>query len=106
MDTISYLRQFRIAGMAIFDLIISYVGIYFLAPLLSKLISKLKLNISRTQWLWLTLPLGTIIHILVGQKTALTKMVFNLGGDYPIKILLLFMLYMGLRNVGSKKKHI
>ncbi len=103
MDTITYLRQFRIGGLAIFDLVVSYIGIYFLAPLLTKLLSKFHISISRTQWLWLTVPLGTVVHVLVGQKTALTKMLFNPNGDYVMKLIFLFMIYMGLKNTKRNK---
>ena len=78
------------------------MGIYLLAPLLSKIMSIFRLSISRHQWLWLTLPLGTVVHILVGQQTTLTKMVFN-ENNYLAIIALIFMTYMGLKDVRVKK---
>lgn len=103
MDTITFLRQFKIGGLALFDLVVSYIGIYLLAPLLSKLTSIFRVSISRAQWLWLTVPIGTIIHVLIGQKTALTKMLFNQNGDHFMKIIFLLMIYMGLKDLKRKK---
>jgi len=101
MNLISYLRQFRIGGLAIFDLAISYIGIYFLAPFLSKIFKKLGLLISLKEWLWLTLPIGVIVHLLFKQKTALNDMLLN-DGNYLVKITLMLMLYMGLKGIRKK----
>ena len=99
MDTISYLRQFRIGTIAIFDLAVSYIGIYLLAPALSKLAKKINLSISRATWLWLTLPIGAIVHLLTNQQTALNKMLLNPSGDYLVKIILIVMLIVGLKGI-------
>jgi hypothetical protein len=102
MNTITYLRQFRIGGIAIFDLIASYIGIYFLTPFLSKIAKKLGLDIGRKEWLWLTIPIGVIIHLLARQQTALNEMLLN-SGNYPLKIVLIFMIYIGLRGIRRIK---
>lgn len=47
MDFISVLRQFRIGPFTIFDTAAAYIGIFFLAPLLTKIFSKIHVNISR-----------------------------------------------------------
>ncbi len=101
MNLISYLRQFRIGGLAIFDLAISYIGIYFFAPFLSKIFKKLGLIIGPKEWLWLTLPIGVIVHLLFKQKTALNDMLLN-DGNYLVKIILILMLYMGLKGIRKK----
>ncbi len=101
MNLITYLRQFRFGGIAIFDLAVSYIGIYLLAPLLSKMTRKIGLNIGRTQWLWLTLPIGVLTHLLVGQQTALNEMLLR-PGNYLIKTALLLMIVIGLKGVKIK----
>jgi len=98
MNIIEVLRQFKIGQFAVFDTVISYVGIYLLAPQLTKLTLKAHLQISRTQWLWLVLPLSIVIHLIFNQKTPLTNMVLNPNGYYLLKFLILFMLFMGLKD--------
>ncbi len=104
MDYITLLRQPKIGSLAIFDLIITYLGIFLISPLLTKLFSILHLNISRSSWLWLTLPISVIVHLIFNQKTALVKILSN-----PLKfefylaiIILLFMSYMGLKSIRIK----
>lgn len=99
MDIIGILRQFRIGPFTIFDTLLAYVGIYFIAPLLSKLFAKINISISRSSWLWLTLPISVIFHLIFNQSTPFIKMVLNPSGDYLAKIVLLFMLYTGLKGV-------
>ena len=99
MDYIGWLRQFRIGPFPIFDLILAYVGIFLLSPVLTKLAAKLHLSISRLQWIWLTLPIGIAVHLLIGQQTPLTKMFIDINGYYLIKIIILFMTFMGLKDV-------
>jgi len=105
MDIFETLRLFKIGPFAIFDFVISYLGIYLLAPALSKLALKIKLHISRTQWLWLVLPLSILIHLLFGQRTPLTQMVINPNNFYLLKILIIFMLFMGLKDTKVKKNN-
>lgn len=104
MNFIDFLRQFRIGPFAIFDTALAYVGIFFVAPLLTKLFSRFHLNISRTAWLWLTLPIAVIFHLVFRQSTPFMKMFLDLNGFYIAKIILLSMLYMGLRNIKVLKK--
>ncbi|MDO8511724.1 MAG: hypothetical protein Q7S57_00485 [bacterium] len=104
MDFLDFLRQFRIGPFAIFDTALAYVGIFLVAPLLTKLFSRLHLNISRTAWLWLTLPIAVIFHLVFRQNTPFMKMFLDPNGFYMVKIILLFMLYMGLRNIRTKKQ--
>lgn len=98
MDLLSILREFKIGQFAIFDFVLAYLGIYLLAPVLTKYFAKIHLNINRTGWLWLTLPIGVLFHIAFSTQTPLTKMVLDPKGFYTIKLIILFMLYMGLRK--------
>ena len=97
------LRQFRIGPFTIFDLATAYLGIYLLAPLLTKLFSKMHVYISRAQWLWLTLPIGVLFHIAFRINTPYMRMLLDPHGNYLAKIILLGMLYMGLRNSRTQK---
>jgi ABC-type enterochelin transport system permease subunit len=104
MNFIDFLRQFKIGPFAIFDTTLAYVGIFLVAPLLTKLFSRLQLRISRTAWLWLTLPIAVIFHLVFRQSTPFMKMFLDPNGFYIAKIILLFMLYMGLKNIRIIKK--
>ena len=95
---IETLRQFKLGPFAIFDFAISYLIVLLVAPLLVKISKKLKFPISKTQWLWLVLPFSVLSHIVVGNITPLTKMFINPNGDFIVKIIVTFMLYMGLRR--------
>ncbi len=95
-----FIRSFRIGPFAIFDFTISYVAMYFLAPYLSKLFRIFGLRISREQWLWLTLPIALITHLILGLHTPLTKMFLNLTGNFTTKLVVLFMLFMAYWRRG------
>lgn len=104
MDFIRVLRQFRIGPFTIFDTLLAYVGIYLVAPFLSKLFSKINIYIPGSSWMWLTLPIGITFHLIFNQNTPFTKMFLDPTGNYPAKIILLFMIYMGLRNIKRVDK--
>lgn len=104
MITLEYIRSFRIAGYAVFDLAVSYIGVYFLTPLLTRLFLLFKIKISRKSWLILTLPLSIIIHMIVGNYTQMTKDFFDMYGHYWIKIVVLGMLIIGCRDIKYSKK--
>jgi hypothetical protein len=99
METVSYLRQFRVAGYAIFDLAAAFLGILLLSPHLSRLFRKAGLVIPRSNWLYLTLPIGIVTHLVIGKITPLTKDFLDLHGHYILKILMLGALFLGLRNI-------
>ena len=102
MNSLAYLRQFRIGGIAIFDLAVSYIGIFFLSQILSKIAKKCNLLITTKEWLWLTMPIGVLAHLLIGQKTALNEMLFS-SQNYPIKIALILMTFIGLKGIKRIK---
>ncbi len=91
---IEFLRSFRAGPFAIFDFVASYILAYFLAPYLSKFFALFRIRVSREQWLWLTLPISIIVHMIFSKYTPLTKMFVDLHGGWEIKILVLGMLYM------------
>lgn len=102
--TIEYLRSFRITNYAIFDLAVSFLGIYLLSPLLTKIFLKLNINTSTLSWLLLTLPLSILIHILVGNYTKMTQDFLDPSGHYYIKIFILTLLILGLKSVKLIKQ--
>jgi hypothetical protein len=104
MISIEYLRQFRFGGYALFDLIVSFLGIYLLSPLLTKLFLKLRIKVPKYSWMFLTLPIGILVHILVGNITPMTKNFLATGGQYPLKIIIVGLTFLGLRGIKIAKK--
>lgn len=99
METIAYLRQFRAAGYALFDLAAAFLGMFLLSPVLSKIFRKAGLEIPKVNWVYLTLPLGVAAHLIVGKITPLTKDFIDLRGHYLLKIVTIALLFLGLRNI-------
>ena len=101
MTSIEFLRQYKIGPFAIFDTAGSYLLVLILSPFLSKLFAKFGLNIPVSSWLWLTLPISVIFHIVFHQSTSLMKILTNPKQiDFYIAFaILLFMAYMGLKNI-------
>lgn len=104
MNTIDFLRQFRIGEYAIFDLVASFLGIYLLSPLLSKIFRKVRLEIPKKNWLFLTLPIGILTHILVGKITPMTRDFLDLQGNYILKIIIIGLLILGIKGIKIIKK--
>ncbi len=104
MIPIEFFRQFRFGGYAIFDFVVSFLGIYLLAPLLSKLFRKLGLDIPRLSWIYFTLPIGIISHILVGNITPMTRDFLDLHDHYILKIIILVLLVLGIKGIKKIKK--
>ena len=104
MNTIDFLRQFRIGGYALFDLGISFLGIYLLSPILSKIFLKLGIKIPKRSWLLFTLPLSILIHLLIGKMTLMTKNFIDPHGQYVLKILILGLFALGIKGVKRVKK--
>ena len=96
MLSIEYLRSFRIGGYAVFDFTVSYIGVYLLAPYLSKMFKQFGVKINKAQWLYLTLPLAVFVHLLFGQKTPLTVQLMEPRGYYVLKLVILGMIYKGI----------
>ena len=99
MITIEYLRNFKIGEYAIFDLTVSFLGIWLLSPLLSQAFRLIKLDIPRQNWLFLTLPIGIIFHLAVGRYTPMTKYFLDPSGHYLLKIFLITLLILGLSHI-------
>ncbi|MCX6731200.1 MAG: hypothetical protein NTZ55_05110 [Candidatus Roizmanbacteria bacterium] len=92
MPTIQFLRSFRFGEYAYFDFIAAFLGIYLLSPLLVRLFLSLRVKTSKKTWLFLTLPLSILIHLLVHNITPMTRDFMDLHGHYGIKILTIGLL--------------
>ncbi len=90
MDTIDFLRSFRIGPFAIFDFALTYLIAYLLGPHLKKM----GIPLSREQFLYLILPLSVVVHLLFKQDTPLTEMTLDPRGYWLWKGLLLAMLIL------------
>jgi len=104
MNTIEYLRSFKILNYAIFDFVLSFVGVYLFAPILSKLFAVFGIKITRKSWLFLTVPASIPIHYLVGSITPMTENFLNLNDHYALKIGIIALTYFGLRDITFIKK--
>lgn len=103
MGTISYLRTFRLGEYAIFDFSVSIVAIYFLAPYLSKLGRKFNLDIPRRSWLYFTLPISVLVHLLFLTITPMTRDTIDLNGHYIIKIVMIILIILGVAGIKKIK---
>lgn len=88
---IQFLRQFKIGPFAIFDIVISYVGIYILSPLLIKIFKLIRINTNLSTWMWLTLPLSIVFHVIFNQNTPLTRMFLNTSDYWLVKSIIVIM---------------
>jgi hypothetical protein len=99
MTTLEFLRQFRLGGYAVFDFAVSFLGMFLLSPLLSKLFLKLHLEIPKLNWVFLTIPIAIIVHLLVGNMTPMTKSLLDLHGGYITKLIALASLILGIYGI-------
>jgi len=103
MKTLEFLRQFRIKDYALFDFLITFLIIYLLSPFLSKLFLKFKIIIPQKNWLFLALPLSILTHLLINNITPLTRNFLDLNNYYLLKILILILLILGIKDIKIKK---
>ena len=99
MITIETLRQFRLGGYAIFDFAVTFLAIYLLSPLLTKLFRKIRLDIPRSSWLLLALPIGIIVHLLVGNITPMTRDFLDPQSHYLLKLIILTLTLLGIKGI-------
>ena len=104
MSPLEYLRQFNIAGYAIFDFAIAFLGIYLISGRLSKLFLKIRIDIPKRNWLFLTLPIAILTHLIFRVETPMTRDLLDPHGHYIIKAILLILLILGLMGIKVVKK--
>jgi len=103
MITIEVLRTHRVFGYALIDLTLAFVGIYLLSPLLTKLFRKVGLIIPKQSWMYATLPLGILVHILVSNDTLMTRNFLDTQGHYLLKASIIILTYLGIRGIKKNK---
>ncbi len=99
MVILEYLRSFTILDYAIFDLILSFWGVYLLSPRLTKIFLKIWIKIKRKNWMFLVLPIGIIFHIFFLNFTPMTRDFLNINDFYFLKILIIILLFFGLKDI-------
>ncbi|NCT55803.1 hypothetical protein GW755_03045 [bacterium] len=104
MAIITFLRQFRVGEYALFDIAVSFLGVYLIAPLLSKILLKFGLNVLKISWMFLTLPLSIATHLLVGALTPMTINFIDLKGHYVLKVFILSLLFLGINQISATQK--
>lgn len=103
MISLEHLRQFKIGPFAIFDTLLAYLGVLILSPVLNWLMSKLRVKVPIASWLWFTLPLSVVFHLIFNQDTPLMKILSN-PSDFQFYIaifILISMTYMGFRKINK-----
>ena len=104
MFSLENLRKFKIFDFAVIDFVVAFAAMYLLAPLLSKLFLKIGLDIPKQNWLYLTIPISILIHILVGNITPMTKNFLDLRGHYVLKAIVLGLVILGLMGIKIVEK--
>lgn len=103
---IASLRQYRIGPFAIFDTVASYLAILLIAPLLTKIFSKLHITIPLVTWILFMLPISVVFHLIFRQNTPLMKILLNPNTIqfYVGTIVLSLMTYLGVRKIKKLNK--
>lgn len=103
MGFLIYLRHFRLFNFALFDLALSFLGMYLLSGLLSKLFLKIGVQIPPRSWVLWTLPIGFLVHLLFGRMTPMVKNLLDLNGHYLLKIIVLAFFVAGFIGIKIVK---
>lgn len=103
--TIEFLRQFRFGRYAIFDLVVAFLGMFVLSPLLSKIFLMFRIKIPKRNWLFLTLPISIVVHLLVGKITLMTQDFIDPQGHYVLKIFIIILFIFGMWGIKIAKKN-
>jgi len=104
MSTIDFLRQYRVFGFAIFDLAVSFLGFALLASPLSSFFARFGIMIPRKNWLFLTLPIGILVHLIFWKITPMTREFLDLNRFYALKIVITTLLVLGLSGIKIAKR--
>ena len=85
--------RYRIGPFPIIDTLGSLVIVYLIAPWLSLLAHKLGFEVPRLSWVWLTVPIALLTHIIFRVNTPLTKMILDPAGGYWAKIAIIIIIF-------------
>jgi hypothetical protein len=81
-----YIRSFKVGQYALFDLVVSYAGMYYLGR---------SIGIDTSVSMLLTLPIGVAIHSLLGINTPMTAHVLD-QGTTPMRLIVIAMTLMAI----------
>ncbi len=102
MNIITYLRHWRFEGYAIFDLALSFLGMWLLSSLLSKIFRVIHIHVPARNWIILTLPLSIVAHLLVGRYTPMVNNFLSPNDHWVLKLIILGCLILGLWGIRIK----
>lgn len=102
--SIEYLRSFRVAGYAVFDLFFAFAGINLVSPWLSRQFLKLGINIPKLSWIFFTIPIGIFVHKLFGVNTLLNENFFEVNNHLVLKLVVISLTFLGIRGIRLKKQ--
>lgn len=89
-SSIAKLREFKINGYSVFDIVLTYFVTYLISFPLAK-------YISRKQLFYLAIPFSVLVHTICQVHTPLTDQFWDTDGNYLIKFSVLYMIYKGLK---------
>ena len=64
---------------------------------------KVGVNIPRRSWLFFTLPISILAHLLVGRMTPMTKEFIDLNGYYLLKAIIIGSFIFGIIGIKILK---
>ncbi len=103
------LRKYKFSFLgyqfAIFDFVSSFLGTFLLIQLIRIFYPRILREIISipTLYLW-TIPIGIVVHLLVGQQTPLNRAFLNLKGDYVMKLIILVLIMAGLNYLPARSR--
>ncbi len=108
LNQLGFIFDLRLGPFRMFDFVGTYLVVFLLSPLLTKVALRFRLKIGKIQWLWLLLPISALVHFAINQETTLTKMLLDPNDYYVVKAVIIFMLIMGIKDIRkiSSKHHI
>lgn len=86
MELIEQLRSYKMNGYALFDMVVTFLGMYLVAV-------QMKLDVQGM--LALALPLGVVVHYILNVDTKMTREVMG-EGNHLLKLYLLALLSYGV----------
>lgn len=92
-------EKYRLGPFSVPDTLGSLIIVFLIAPFLSAGTRKLGVEVPRSSWLWLTVPVAELTHAFFRPDTVLFKMLMNQSGDYLVKIAFIAMIYLGVRGI-------
>jgi len=99
LNQLGFIFGFRLGPFRMFDFVGTYLVVFLLSPLLTKVALRFRLKIGKIQWLWLLLPISALVHLMINQDTALVRMLLDPNDYHIVKVLIIFMLIMGIKDI-------